>query len=191
MVDLSQASRKRHDQRMFMTDQLDKVLEALRAYCFVHFALYDELRVCMSNPCDKEDPVIPWTNYKMFRTAFNFDAFTFCFLCGTPNDTSTKGYYQPQCHLNIKPSACQWKHLVFKTLYIIWHRRDEVRRRIFEHHEISDEISIERFAQWAREDLEGNLSPHYYNGLNMFMSFCHWQTQEGQAFYGRDIFPDL
>lgn len=90
---MSQPSRQRHDERMEITAQLDKILEALRGYCFIHFAIDDERRVCQSDPCDVDDPVVPWTDYKMFRTTFNFQAFTFCYLCGTPNDTASKGYY--------------------------------------------------------------------------------------------------
>lgn len=190
-ADLSQPSRQRHDQRMEMTAVLDKVLETMRGYCPVHFAAYDELHICASQPCDRAEPIVPWGNYMKFRTSFNFEAFTFCFLCGTPNDSSSKMYYQPHCHLNINPSACEWKHLVFKTLYVLWHRSDAARLNVFAAHNVPADISLVEFAQWSQEDLQGNMSPHYYNGLNMFISFCQWQSQTGLAFESMDIFPDL
>lgn len=73
---------------------------------------------------------------------------------------------------------------MFKTIFILWSRSDVFKAELFEAHGhgLSDVRTLEEFTQWATEDVGGNLSAHYYNGLSLFVSFCDWHTSPDQAF---------
>ncbi|KAF7965750.1 hypothetical protein HWV62_42010 [Athelia sp. TMB] len=187
MEDRSQAYKDSRDRRQAISSQLNVYLPALRNACLIHFGYWDELADCAAYFCDKQNPVADWDAYEKFRRSFQFAKYSYCFNCGTPNDTKKHNYFQPDAHRNIPTSDCVWKHLVFKTLFVIWHRTDSLRQEMFEAHGIDPRCTLDEFAEWATKDLEANRSGGYYNGLEFFMSFCSWQTTEGQAFDGMGL----
>lgn len=186
IVDRSQDVRDATENRQAISARLSNYLDTLRGKCITHFAAWDTLADCASHFCDYEFPVADWTDYPGFKLAFEFERFTYCFHCGTPNDTQRHNYFQPAAHLNMRPSECAWKHLVFKTIFILWGRSDTLKAELFDAHGhgLNDITTLEEFAQWAVEDVRGNLSPNYYNGLSLFVSFCDWHASDDQAFGG-------
>lgn len=182
MVDHSQGVRATIAGRQDMTKRLNTYMEALSRMCPTHFAGFDTLKDCATPSCDELNPRAEWAEYKRFKDHFQFARYTYCFFCGTPNDTASQDYFQPSCHLNVTPSSCRWKGFVFKTLFILWHRSDAARVELFDRHGIPHSVTLDEFAQWAVEDLHDNSSPHYYNGLSLFVSFCDWTNIQEHAF---------
>lgn len=186
IVDRSQDARDATENRRAVSARLSNYLDALNGKCIIHFAGWDTLRDCTAYYCDDELPVAQWSDYPKFKKSFKFKNYTYCFHCGTPNDTPRNNFYQPSAHMNIAPAACEWKHLVFKSIFILWARTDVLKMQLFEAfgQGLSEMTTIEQFTEWAVEDVEGYLAPNYYNGLSLFVAFCDWHTYDDLAFAG-------
>lgn len=181
-VDHSQTTVNRIASRKTLSKRLNRFMEPLAHACITHFAAFDVIRDC-PGPCDNLNDQAQWSDYGDFKDHFHFAPYTYCFHCGIPNDSNSSGYFQPQCHLRVFPTQCKWKGLVFKTLFLLWSRRyHEARSQIFQMHGIPADITLSEFGAWAAEDLAGNVSHHYYNGLNVFLNFCEWTLSEEHAF---------
>lgn len=186
IMDRSQDVRDAAENRRAISARLSNYLEALDGKCIIHFAAWDTLRECTAFYCDNQLPVADWADYGVFKRAFTFERYTYCFHCGMPNDTPRNNYFQPEAHRSVTPSDCRWKHLVFKTIFVLWNRSDLFKLELFEAHGngLGDITTLEDFTEWAKRDAGGNLSTNYYNGLALFVAFCDWHTSDDQAFGG-------
>ncbi|KZP09083.1 hypothetical protein FIBSPDRAFT_900796 [Athelia psychrophila] len=162
---------------------VDDYLTALNSKCIIHFAAWDILQECSVYYCHDTNPTTNWADYPAFKRSFTFEQFMYCFHCGTPNDTPCNNFFQPAAHINISPPACEWKHLVFKTIFVLWAHSDVFKMVFFESYSqgLSD-ITFKQFTKWVNEDEAGYLAPYYFNGLSLFIAFCDWHATDGQAF---------
>lgn len=160
--------------------ELNLYFEALKGFCPVHFGSAEVLKSCDSYECDRLNPQADWSRYQDFRRSFDFAKYTYCYRCGAPNDQESHNYFALECHPMPYPGGgCPWNHLIFKTIFVLWHRADLIGA-------LCDDLdikarSLDEFAAWATEDIGGNMSPHYYNGIRMFISYCRYQKRAGFA----------
>lgn len=117
IVDRSQDTLDASKNRWAISAHLSYYLEALNSKCIIHFAVWDTLQDCAMFYYNDQLPVADWADYGPFKRVFMFEQYIYCFHCGVPNDTMRNNFFQPAAHLNMVPSNCVWKHLVFKTIF--------------------------------------------------------------------------
>ncbi|KAH0825802.1 hypothetical protein J3R83DRAFT_8865 [Lanmaoa asiatica] len=153
--------------RLGHTKDLDRYMPVLKGKCPSHFATMAE--IVPDHPCD-----CPFADfggeYGMFKRAFVFQPFSYCFSCGMPQDRKRNGE-GPLCHAGVPyGKSCTFGPFIFRAVFCIWQNpqlRDRMRHDLGLTEPLSD---LEAFSGWANE--EQREDGKYHNCLEVFLWFC-------------------
>lgn len=166
--DTDQEVKAAGDARMTLTAAINDLFPQLLESCPIHFAVKGTFETC-SDRCD----LIDMSTYSLFRNAFTFKRFTYCFACGVPNDKRRDHYYAPAFHhvdWYKSKGACPYAHYMFKVIYALWFQ-DEL-RPVFCHELGIDASNEEEFTEWAVQDHDDLTDTTYFNGMTLMLWYC-------------------
>ncbi|KAH0826847.1 hypothetical protein J3R83DRAFT_4380 [Lanmaoa asiatica] len=163
--------------RLARTAKLDKYVPIMNGRCVDHLVFHRKLaKEHFPAPCHDESS----SGYKEFRLRFKFCPFTYCFVCGLPQDQNWNGE-GPRCHRLFTPGGqqkCPFGNIIFKTAFVLG-LADELRQQLCRELQLTGN-SFEEYLDWVvSEEREGQ----YHNAIEAFLWLCESLEAESPSIF--------